>query len=107
MNTSSQLPPSTTDPLGLDKTNRPITPEPKASTVGRRSRRSTEISISGIDDSGTESDFARSTQKLKIDVVMDEEEGEKKKKKKRHKRTRIITAFSLTKYLNRIQVFPL
>jgi hypothetical protein len=67
-----------------------------------RKRRSTEVSVSGL-DSGTESDFARPIQKTK----QADNETSAKEKKKRKKRKRTTIAFSLTKYLSKIQVFPL
>lgn len=102
-NTSSQAPATqsaetdpkntTTDSQGSQ--NRTNTPG------GRRKRRSTEVSISGL-DSGTESDFP----KPKISRQEGAAEKVKKSKRKRQKRKTPLTAFSLTKFLNKLQVFP-
>jgi hypothetical protein len=73
--------------------------------AGRRKRRSTEVSISGL-DSGTESDFPKPTEKkLKLEGEVTGD-GAKKKKRKRQKRKTPHTAFSLTKFLSKLQVFP-
>jgi hypothetical protein len=100
-NTNSQQPnaPSTQLPEVADSSkqnqvtntqcsqNRPSVPG------GRRKRRSTEVSISGL-DSGTESDFPRpELKKLKLNA---DTTNEKSKKRKRKRKT-LLTAFSLTK----------
>lgn len=67
----------------------------------RRKRRSTEVSISGL-DSGTESDFAKSMPKQEDGNV----EVKEKSKRRKRKRKDPVSSFSLTKYLDKIQVFP-
>ncbi|KAI6183653.1 RRM domain-containing protein [Aphelenchoides bicaudatus] len=116
-NTSSQPQPNTssTQPVEADQPKQnpaPTTDSQEAQTRpsinilgGRRKRRSTEVSISGI-DSGTESDFPKTDfKKIKLDESTADVKSTKTKRKKR-KRKVPATAFSLTKYLNKLQVFP-
>lgn len=78
--------------------------QPLNVVANKRVRRSTEVSISGMTDSGTESDFP----KPKIDEKMAERQVSLKEKSKRRRRKRKspLMNFSLTKYLSKLQVFP-
>ncbi|KAI6202623.1 hypothetical protein M3Y99_01870200 [Aphelenchoides fujianensis] len=74
-----------------------------SSSIEKRKRRSTEMSMSGVEDSGTESDFPRP----KIPKAADGEadEGVVKPKTKRRRQKLVVSTFSLTKFLAKIQVF--
>lgn len=93
-----------------DSANRPSS---SAQLLGRRRvRRSTELSASGVDDSGTESDFtARPSlgyRGLKgANPTPKDTDAPKKIKKRRRRRLGEPAAFSLTKFLQRIQVYSL
>ncbi|KAI6225145.1 RRM domain-containing protein [Aphelenchoides fujianensis] len=74
-----------------------------SSSIEKRKRRSTEMSMSGVEDSGTESDFPRP--KIPKAINGEADEGDVKPKTKRRRQKLVVSTFSLTKFLAKIQVF--
>jgi hypothetical protein len=106
---ASQPTEQTADANKSSQLNESSSSQPRPSTgantsESRRKRRSTEVSVSGL-DSGTESDFARPMPKV-TDEKKEKGDVVEKTKRKRRTRKNLLAAFSLTKFLSKLQVFP-
>lgn len=102
MNASANAEPDQTKPDAPSLANGPASarnPPQFGDSLERRKRRSTEVSVSGL-DSGTESDIGKASR------APQQNEGDKKKKKRIRKRKTPMPELSLANYLGKIQVFP-
>lgn len=90
----------------LESPSKPLLKTAINNTISGRKRRMTDISLSemsGVEDSGGESDVPFKKQKMEANG--DNQEGKKEKSKRRRKRKSEVPKMSLAIFFSKIQVF--